>query len=97
MTLRHSFDRWDVVARYSYFGTWYDDHGVAEFDGYGLADVLVRYNFASGLTVALGAENVLDEYPDEAINYGNGRKYPRYSPAGHNGALIFAKVSFEIQ
>ena len=54
VTLRHGFDQWDVVARYSYFGAWYDDHSAAEFGGYGLADVLVRYNFASGLAVTLG-------------------------------------------
>ena len=41
----------------------------------------------------MGAENALDQYPDEAINYGNGRRYPRYAPAGHNGMLVFAKVS----
>ena len=96
LTLNHSIDRWDLVARYSYFGDWYDDHSATEFNGYGLADLLVRYNFASGLAIDLGAENVLDEYPDTAINYGNGRKYPRYSPAGHNGALIYAKVRFSM-
>ena len=97
VTLRHGFDEWDVVARYSYFGAWYDDHSAAHFDGYGLADVLVRYTFASGLAVTLGAENALDQYPDEAINYGNGRRYPRYSPAGHNGALVHARVSFSMR
>jgi len=97
LTLRHGFARWDVVARYSHFGAWYDDHSAAEFGGYGLADVLVRYTFANGLAITVGAENALDEYPDEAINYGNGRRYPRYSPAGHNGALLFAKVSFSMQ
>ena len=96
VTLRHGFDRWDVVARYSYFGAWYDDHSAAEFGGYGLADLLVRYNLVNGVAVTLGAENVFDEYPDEAVNYGNGRRYPRYSPGGHNGALVYAKVSFSM-
>ena len=85
-----------LVARYSYFGEWYDDHSAAEFDGYGLADLLVQYSFAGGLAVALGAENLLNEYPDKAVNFGNGRKYPRYSPAGHNGALVYAKVSYSM-
>ena len=88
-----SFYDWDLVLRYSYFGDWYDDHAGDDFSGYGLADVLVRYNFDAGFALTLGVENVLDEYPDEAINYGNGRKYPRYAPAGHNGALMFFKIS----
>ena len=97
LTYRQSFNQWDVVARYGFYGDWYDDHAGADFSGYGLADVQVSYNFASGLAVTLGAENALDEYPDEAINYGNGRRYPRYAPAGHNGALVFAKVRFSMQ
>ena len=96
LTATHSMDRWYLVARYSYFGEWYDDHSAAEFDGYGLVDVLARYDFSGGLSVTLGAENALDTYPDEAINYGNGRKYPRYSPAGHNGALVYAKVNYSL-
>ena len=94
LTLTHSINNWYLVGRYSYFGEWYDDHSAAEFDGYGLVDLLAQYNFASGLAIAVGAENALNEYPDKAINTGNGRKYPRYSPAGHNGALVYAKISY---
>ena len=96
LTLTHSINNWYLVGRYSYFGEWYDDHSAAEFDGYGLVDLLAQYNFDSGLAVAVGAENALNEYPDKAINPGNGRKYPRYSPAGHNGALIYAKISYSM-
>ena len=96
LTLAHSVNNWYLVGRYSYFGDWYDDHSAAEFDGYGLVDLLAQYNFASGMSVSVGAENALDEYPDKAINTGNGRKYPRYSPAGHNGALIYAKISYSM-
>ena len=96
LTYRQTFNQWDLAARYSYFGDWYDDHAGADFDGYGLADIQVRYNFANGLALTVGAENALDEYPDEAINYGNGRRYPRYAPAGHNGALVFAKLSLSL-
>ncbi len=96
LSYRQTFNQWDLAARYSYFGDWYDDHAGADFDGYGLADIQVRYNFANGLALTVGAENALDEYPDEAINYGNGRRYPRYAPAGHNGALVFAKLSVSL-
>jgi len=96
LTLTHSVNNWYLVGRYSYFGDWYDDHSAAEFDGYGLVDLLAQYNFASGMSVSVGAENALNEYPDKAINTGNGRKYPRYSPAGHNGALVYAKISYSM-
>ena len=96
LTYRQAFNQWDLTARYSYFGDWYDDHAGADFSGYGLADIQVRYNFANGLALTVGAENALDEYPDEAINFGNGRRYPRYAPAGHNGALVFARISVSL-
>ena len=96
LTLTHSINNWYLVGRYSYFGEWYDDHSAAEFDGYGLVDLLAQHNFDSGLAVTVGAENALNEYPDKSINPGNGRKYPRYSPAGHNGALIYAKISYSM-
>ena len=93
LTYRQTFNQWDLVARYSFYGDWYDDHAGADFSGYGLVDIQARYNFASGLALTVGAENALDQYPDEAINYGNGRRYPRYAPAGHNGMLVFAKMN----
>ncbi|MDE0712260.1 MAG: TonB-dependent receptor [Rhodospirillales bacterium] len=94
LTLTHSMDQWDFLGRYSYYGDWYDDHSAADFDGYGLLDAQATYNFLSGLALTVGAENVLDEYPDLTINYGNGRKYPRYAPGGYNGALVYAKLSY---
>ncbi len=94
LALTHRINQWYLVGRYSYFGEWYDDHSAAEFGGYGLVDLSAQYNFANGMAVTIGAENVLDQYPDKAINYGNGRKYPRYSPAGHNGALVYAKFGY---
>ena len=96
LTLTHSMDQWDFLGRYSYYGDWYDDHSAADFDGYGLVDVQAKYNFLSGLAISVGAENVLDEYPDLTINYGNGRKYPRYAPGGYNGALVYAKLSYSM-
>ena len=96
LTLSHGIDQWDLVARYGYYGDWYDDHSGRKFDGYGLVDVQAQYNFLNGLSVALGAENVLDQYPDLHLDTGDGGKYPRYSPAGYNGALVYAKVGYSM-
>ena len=94
LTLTHNIDEWDLVGRYSHFGEYYDDHAGRDIDGYGLFDLSAQYHFANGLAVTLGADNVFDEYPEEAIATTNGRKYPRYAPGGHNGRLVYAKVRF---
>ena len=96
LTLTHNIDQWDLVGRYSYFGEYYDDHASRDIDGYGLFDLSAQYHFANGLAVTFGAENVFDEYPEEAVATGNGRKYPRYAPGGHNGRLVYANVRFAL-
>ena len=55
----------------------------------------MQYLFDTGLALTLAVENVFDEYPDKAVNSGNGRKYPRYSPGGHNGRLLYTRLSYE--
>ena len=94
-TATHSLDSWHFLARYNYFGDWYDDHSADEFDGYGMVDLSVQYLFDTGLALTLAVENVFDEYPDKAVNSGNGRKYPRCSPGGHNGRLLYTRLSYE--
>ena len=93
-TATHSLDAWHFLARYNYFGEWFDDHSADEFDGYGMVDLSARYLFVNGLALTLGAENLFDEYPDRTISYGNGRKYPRYSPGGYNGRLLYTQLSY---
>ena len=93
-TATHTRDQWQFLARYNYFGEWYDDHSADDFDGYGMVDLSARYHFESGLALTLGAENILDQYPDKTISYGNGRKYPRYSPGGYNGRLLYTQLSY---
>ena len=96
LSYRHARDVWDLTLRYNFFGEWYDDHSAAEFDGYGLFDVLGTYDFSDNLRITIGIENLWDQYPDETVNFGNGRKYPRYSPAGYNGRLVFASAHFDM-
>ena len=97
LTLVHDFNQWALMARYNYYGEWYDDHSAAEFNGYGLVDLMATFDHvASGFSFSVGVDNVLDEYPQEAINRAVGRRYPRYAPAGHNGALVYARITYEM-
>lgn len=96
LTYRHTKEVWDLTVRYNFYGEWYDDHSAATFDGYAPIDVLGTYDFSENLMISVGIENILDTYPDETINFGNGRLYPRYSPAGYNGRLIFGSVRYAL-
>ena len=96
VTARYALERIDLTARYNFYGSWYDDHSAAEFDGYGYVDLLGTLLVSDSISVSAGIENAFDAYPDETISLGNGRKYPRYSPAGYNGSLFYVstKLSF---
>lgn len=62
-----------------------------------LADVAASYKHG-GWKFTLGADNVLNEYPDESIfgNSTNGQfPYSNLSPFGFNGAYVYAKVGFQ--
>ena len=96
ISARYSLERIDLTARYNFYGSWYDDHSAQEFDGYGYVDLLGTLLITDSISVSAGIENAFDTYPEETISYGNGRLYPRYSPAGYNGRLVYVstKLSF---
>ena len=92
----HSTGRLSLMARANYFGSWFDSDDNHVHDGYAYLDLSARYDVASNLSVILGADNALDEYPDEAVRSpSSGRLYPRYSPGGYNGRLMYGRVRYE--
>ena len=62
-----------------------------------LLDFEVRYDLTERVEVALGANNLLDEYPNftpGAINSPTGSiGFPSYSPFGFNGRFLYGRLS----
>lgn len=67
-----------------------------------LFDASVSYRFPNGTSVALGADNLFDVYPDEtpaSLNLspnGNGAgalAFTRFSPFGFNGRYVYVRVN----
>ena len=95
LAMNHSTGDWDFGARLNYFGSWFDSDDNHIHDGYEYLDLSARYNFDSNLSVVVGADNALDAYPDEAVRSpSSGRLYPRYSPAGYNGRLMYGRLRY---
>jgi iron complex outermembrane receptor protein len=68
------------------------------YDAEWSVDVDVQYNFASGLSLAVGANNLLDEYPDQSIydiSYFGNLPYDVIPPLGMNGRYIYARASYQ--
>lgn len=63
-----------------------------------LIDLEARYTFPMGVGVAIGVNNVLDEYPNftpGAVNSPTGSiGFPSYSPFGFNGRFLYGRLSY---
>jgi iron complex outermembrane receptor protein len=63
-----------------------------------LIDLEGRYAFEQGVSLAVGVENVTDEYPNftpATINGATGSVgFPQYSPYGFNGRFLYARLSY---
>uniref|UniRef100_UPI0035CC08C0 TonB-dependent receptor plug domain-containing protein n=1 Tax=uncultured Sphingomonas sp. TaxID=158754 RepID=UPI0035CC08C0 len=64
-----------------------------------IVDAEVRAKVAHAATLAVGANNLFDVYPDRVpatnvLNYNNGgTAFPYYSPFGFNGRYVYGRVS----
>jgi len=66
-------------------------------------DLEARYALTENFTLAVGGENILDNYPDKDIRPGNwwvhtqsqanGARYPDQSPFGYNGGFWYVRAS----
>ncbi|MDE2752597.1 MAG: TonB-dependent receptor, partial [Gemmatimonadota bacterium] len=97
VSVRHTAGPLGAVVRFNYFGDWYDSEEDEDFGGYGMADLSVSYQLGGGIRLTLGADNVLNTYPELNPNRftGLGNKYSQYAPAGFNGRYMWLRVSLE--
>ena len=63
-----------------------------------LVDLELRYELDNGVGLAVGANNITDEYPQFTpgnLNSPTGSVgFPQYSPFGFNGRLIYGRLSY---
>ena len=110
-SVNHAADRWRLMTRVSYFGAYWDSEDgrnaasagdvmyswlYSPYSGKALLDVELGIPFGGGAELAIGAENLLNTYPDinpyGADNVGN--QYGQFSPFGFNGAYYYTRVSY---
>ncbi len=100
LSLNYSQDNWRLMGRINYYGSFTELHldsidlRINAGSTY-LVDSEFAYDVNDSVTLALGANNLLDEYPDEnPFQGGWGAKYPVTSPFGFNGRFVYAKASY---
>ena len=100
--------RVQLLGRLSYYGGWYDwDSGFGEifdpsggieqgfFDGRPILDLEASIGLREDTTLVLGAQNVLDTYPQVSARAASvGEKYSEYTPWGFNGAYLYSRIEY---
>jgi len=99
-------DNWNFFLRNSYFGEVMEATNNSDptidtsFGGKIITDLTVGYTISENLRLMVGANNLLDVYPDEndpAFRSGGRFVYSRRSVQfGTNGRHLFARLSFKI-
>ena len=92
---------WDREDARAWANQMLGDPGMSDqyelYSGKGLLDAEVGFPLVSGVTVSLGAQNLLNTYPDvnplAASETGN--QYGQFSPFGFNGAFYYGRLSYQ--
>ena len=63
-----------------------------------LVDLEGRFDITDNIRISLGAENILDEYPDPIApnrNTTGTTSFSNYSPFGRSGRFVYGRVSLD--
>jgi len=94
----HTVNDWRFLGRVSYYDDWFDSEDGNTYSGKSLLDLEAAYSYSDALTIILGAQNALDETPDEnpGAASGVGNRYSQFSPFGFNGAYYYLRVRYDL-
>lgn len=95
-----SFGRWGATAKATYYASVLQP-GSAPANDFSTGDKTVfdlegRFRFSERVGLAVGVDNVFDEYPDytpAGLNSNGVVGFPFYSPFGFNGRYAYARLS----
>ncbi len=99
-TLNHSEDSWRLLARVNYYGGFTEAHEnstgrIVDAGATFTVDAEFGYNVTDDIELVIGAQNLLDEYPeDNPYATTTGATYLLTSPQGFNGGFYYMKANY---
>jgi len=97
-------DRWDLSLAATRYGSFTVRNSATPtrdqtYDASWVLDASVAYKPSENWTLTLGADNILDQYPDRTVDLQNSTwgmlPYSNYSPYGFNGAYVYGRVTYK--
>lgn len=105
VSFTYSQDQYSALVRLNRYGEWSSTGGLFgpgdasdahKYSGTMLVDVEFKMDVTDQVTLAIGGENIFDEYPDKenngTLNY-LGQQHAVTSPFGFNGAFWYVRGS----
>lgn len=102
-----SLDRWGATLRATRYGEALSPDTAATYTSTTINDVILspttlidlegRFELTESLRLAIGADNVTDEYPDPnppAVNSTGTTSFSNYSPFGRSGRFVYGRLSY---
>jgi len=94
-----SLGNFGATAKATYYGDVLIPNNTATLDykagDHTLIDLEARYQFPHGVNLALGVNNLFDEYPNATptnVNTNGPIGFPSYSPFGFNGRFLYGRI-----
>jgi iron complex outermembrane receptor protein len=102
-----TLDRWGATLRATRYGEALSPDTAATFTSATINDVVLspatlidlegRFELTDSLRLALGADNITDEYPDPnppAVNSTGTTSFSNYSPFGRSGRFVYGRMTY---
>lgn len=88
---------WRLMARVSYYDDWFDSEDDQVYSGEYIVDAELGYDFSDSMSVTLGAQNLLDQAPEEnpGAAEGVGNRYSQFSPFGFDGGFYYLRTRYQ--
>ena len=102
LNVTHTFsDALSAMVRINYFSESWDERGdyaagtKDKIEAAMFMDVEVDYRISDNLSLVIGANNALNQFPTQiATRAGQGMPYPRRSPLGYHGGMMFTRLTY---
>ena len=95
LTGKHALGDVHLVGRLSYYGGWFDARDDHSYSGDYLVDLEASYSLGEGVTLTLGGQNALNDYPEENPNgVFSGNRYGPNAPFGSNGGFYYVRLGY---
>ena len=91
----HPFGKVRSLLRATLYDGWYDVGDDFDYPGRVIVDAELAVDLSNSASITLGAQNLLNAYPDVSPNALNvGAQYPESTPFGFNGGYYYVRMNY---